>query len=152
MRYDDIDGIRMVWNAVAVAAAVVEEDTDTWLGPTIDCMEIITMVSSIGGLGGCNNNDAILVPDGEMAMMTIVSAVVKDGNSFVFILFGRQWLSVNGELVSIDIYIYIYNILYIYFVNRMGVVVGLLTSLSIDWRGPDQRISRHNDVMFKLKT
>ena len=75
----------MVWNAAAAAAAM--EDTDTWLGPTIGCMEIITMVSSIVGGGGCNN-DAILVPDGEMAMMTTVSAVVvvEDGNSFVFIL------------------------------------------------------------------
>ena len=71
----------MVWNAAAAAAAM--EDTDTWLGPTIGCMEIITMVSSIGG--GCKN-DAILVPDGETAMMTIVSAVVEDGGSFVFIL------------------------------------------------------------------
>ena len=74
----------MVWNAAVAAAAA---DVDTWLGPTIGCMEIITMVSSIVGGGGCNN-DAILVPDGEMAMMTTVSAVVvvEDGNSFVFIL------------------------------------------------------------------
>ena len=72
----------MVWNAAVAAAAA---DVDTWLGPTIGCMEIITMVSSIVGGGGCNN-DAILVPDGETAMMTIVSAVVEDGGSFVFIL------------------------------------------------------------------
>ena len=66
----------------------MEEDTDVWLVPTIGCMEIITMVSSIDcdGCCCCNSNDAILVPDGEMAMMTTVSAVVEDGSSFVFIL------------------------------------------------------------------